>query len=387
MTLEFVVKTAARLLGRSVVVEVLETAGPENEHRIVASLVADGLPDQEIEQVKALRADLGRFVSSFCLNALQDQPLFALSKRDQGKIFVAEGGKACWVREPETLIARGIAHVPAQYIEFGRARDDVVGDEIISATLSLAMGRQSAVAKRVRLDGRGLEISPGAAPLIRREDAAGGLTYCDKVGGDAWKASYGAKAQGEMLSSDVTLGTRRLDEVFPAAHFDYVVSSHVLEHIPDFIGFFKSVEIVLKPNSDLVMIVPDKRYTFDVLREPTSIAQIERAHELRLIHPSREMMREFFSHIDHAATAELLWAKTHQPAPTFSADQVEERLGRTKPEDIDLHCWVFTPSVMRTLLDYVCEVHAPLLHVVEVSDTPHGSIEFMIHMKKEGPLG
>lgn len=381
-TLRFVVETAARLSGRSAVIKVLTTGGAENEHRILASLIQASGPDQEIDHLKTLRANFGRFVSGFCLNALESQPLYTLSPRDHGKIFVAEAGKARWVREPETLIARGIDDVPAQYVEFGRARDDVVGDEIVSATLSLAMGRQRAVAQRVRLaTGRGLEISPGSAPLIRREDA-GDLIYCDKVGGDAWTSTYGK--HGEMMKTDITLGTKRLDEVFPAAHFDYVVSSHVLEHIPDFVGFFKSVETVLKPNGDLVMIVPDKRYTFDILREPSSIEQIERAHKLQLVHPSDDMIRDFFTHIDHAATAEGLWAGTHQPKPSFSADRVEERLSQINPETIDLHCWVFTPATMWTLLGYVCEVHVPSLSIVDVSDTPHGSIEFLVHMRKLG---
>lgn len=381
-SLKFVVETAARLSGRVALVDVLETGDVENEHRLVASIVAAPELDDDVEALKDLRAELGRRISTFCLKAFEGQPLYTLSQRDQGKVFVAEGGKARWVREPQTLEERGIGQTPPQYIEFGLARDEVVGEDVISSTLALGIDRRAAVVDRIRIDrGRGLEISPGSAPLIRREDAAD-LLYCDKVGGDAWTSTYGK--HGEMMNTDVTLGAKRLDEVFPAAHFDYVVSSHVLEHIPDFVGFFKSAETVLKPGGDLVMIVPDKRYTFDILREPSSIEQIERAHELQLVHPSRDMIRDFFTLIDHAATAEVLWAGVHRPKPTFSREQVEERLSQTNPETIDLHCWVFTPATIWTLLDYVCEVHAPSLSIVDVSDTPHGSIEFLIHMRKRG---
>lgn len=376
-SLRFVVETAARLSGRRASVIMVETGGDENEHRIVATLT-EAARDQEVDALKRLRADLGPLVASFCLNALEGQPLYTLSSRDEGKVFVAEGGKVRWVREPQTLVERGLDGVLTQYIEFGLARDHVVGDDIITSTLALAMDRRNAVADRVRLaEGRGLEISPGAAPLLLRE-AARELIYCDKVGGDAWRNVYGAR--GDMMNSDVVLGDRRLDEVFPPAHFDYVVSSHVLEHIPDFIGFFKSVEIVLRRGGDLVMLVPDKRYTFDVLRRPSSVEEIERAHRDQLTHPSYEMVLDFFTNIDHDAEAAALWRGDYRARPSYP--NALDKARSVNLEDADVHCWVFTPENLRSLMEHVVATHTPSLTVLDVSETPVGGNEFLVHARR-----
>lgn len=377
-TLRFVVETAARLSGRSALVHVQETGGAENEHRIVVSLHKAAEEDRDAAALKRLRFDLGPQIASFCLNAFEGQPLHTLSERDEGKIFVAEAGKARWVREPRTLVERGIQGVPAQFIEFGHARDQVVGDEIMTSTLALAMDRRGAVADRVRVAcGRGLEISPGAAPLLLR-DAAAELVYCDKVGGDAWKNTYGAR--GEMMNSDVVLGSKSLEEVFPAQHFDYVVSSHVLEHIPDFIGFFKSAETILKQGGDLVMLVPDKRYTFDVLRTPSSVEQIERAFSEKLTHPSYEMVLDFYTNIDNRVQATAIWRGEYQAQPSNP-----DGLGQARAvnlETADVHCWVFTPDVLRQLIEHTIAAHTPSLAVVDVSDTPTGGNEFLVHVRK-----
>lgn len=377
-SLRFVVETAARLSGLAMTVILIETGGAENEHRLVASLSKSPSLDLEIDALKALRADIGPRVASFCLKAFEGQPLHTLSSADQSKIFVAEAGKARWVREPRTLVERGIEGVPSQYIEFGLARDQAVGEDIITSTLALAMDRRSAVANRVRLsDGRGLEISPGAAPLLLRQSAAD-LVYCDKVGGEAWKNVYGGR--GEMTNSDVVLGTKALEDVFSPDDFDFVVSSHVLEHIPDFIGFFKSAEIILRRGGDLVMLVPDKRYTFDVLRNTSTVDQIERAHQDKLRHPSYEMVLDFFTNIDHGVEAAAVWRGDYRPRPSYP--NALEKAQSVKLDDADVHCWVFTPDDLRDLLDYVVSAHAPSLSVIDVSETPTGGNEFLVHLRK-----
>ena len=47
--------------------------------------------------------------------------------------------------------------------------------------------------------------------------------------------------------------------------FDYVLSSHCVEHQPDLILHFKNVEKLLKKQGYYFLIIPDKRYCFDAL--------------------------------------------------------------------------------------------------------------------------
>lgn len=55
--------------------------------------------------------------------------------------------------------------------------------------------------------------------------------------------------------------------------FDYIVASHVLEHIPDLVGWFKDAQSALKKNGSILLVYPDKRYCFDRFRESSTFIQ------------------------------------------------------------------------------------------------------------------
>lgn len=54
-----------------------------------------------------------------------------------------------------------------------------------------------------------------------------------------------------------------------AEKFDVIILSHVVEHMPDIIGFFTDIEAILKDNGKLIIIYPDVRYCFDHFRNGT----------------------------------------------------------------------------------------------------------------------
>lgn len=47
--------------------------------------------------------------------------------------------------------------------------------------------------------------------------------------------------------------------------FNWTVSSHVMEHVPDPIGWLSEIFEVLKPGAVLSLALPDKKFCFDVL--------------------------------------------------------------------------------------------------------------------------
>ena len=60
---------------------------------------------------------------------------------------------------------------------------------------------------------------------------------------------------------------RPMTEVIGARHrFDWIVASHVIEHVPDLLAFLIDCEALLKPGGSLVLALPDKRCFFDALR-------------------------------------------------------------------------------------------------------------------------
>jgi predicted SAM-dependent methyltransferase len=55
---------------------------------------------------------------------------------------------------------------------------------------------------------------------------------------------------------------------------DYAVASHVVEHVPDLIDWLTEIASVLRSTGELRLIVPDKRFLFDIFRRETSLADV-----------------------------------------------------------------------------------------------------------------
>lgn len=111
-------------------------------------------------------------------------------------------------------------------------------------------------------------------PLLDKYCTGNGL----EIG--AGKHPYGEKSRTIFLDkfTDNKDGTPRPDIVSDAtdipredASFDYVISSHVLEHMQDAIGALKEWVRVIKPNGVLFLVLPHGDRTFDRHREKTSL--------------------------------------------------------------------------------------------------------------------
>ncbi|HLQ38317.1 MAG TPA: methyltransferase domain-containing protein, partial [Planctomycetota bacterium] len=55
--------------------------------------------------------------------------------------------------------------------------------------------------------------------------------------------------------------------------FDYILASHVFEHVPNPVRWLQEMHALLRPGGRLSLIVPDRRYTFDVIRPQTSLGE------------------------------------------------------------------------------------------------------------------
>lgn len=62
--------------------------------------------------------------------------------------------------------------------------------------------------------------------------------------------------------------------VFRPTSFDFVIASHVLEHLPDPIGSIESLIRILRPRGLLILIIPDKERTFDSGRPVTDLRHL-----------------------------------------------------------------------------------------------------------------
>ena len=373
-TMKFVVSYAAAQADREVELVYLHDGHRSGgEHRAVFRINANTRPmTSSTLRIRRLRESLKKEILTAALEHLEGVGTYSLSAEHHGKLFQVENGKLRWIQSPLTLAERGLAG--ADYTLFEPGVDaSFIGEPIQRAVID----RRAAITSRLAglEQAPGIELSPGAAPLLDKRvfDAI----YLDKV-----EHTPGVTyLQGELVPVDVVLGDRLIDEVLQHNSYSYLVSSHVIEHVPDFIQFFRSARAVLKVGGKIVMYVPDRRYTFDVPRRDSTVEDIRQAHEQALRAPSREMVLDYNLNCDFDARAEDIWAGTyvmHRTQPPEEAARIAAaaELGAT-----DVHCFTFTPSTMRALIGYVIEHHTPEFQLLEVTETSFGTNEFIVEMQ------
>ena len=85
--------------------------------------------------------------------------------------------------------------------------------------------------------GRGLEIGPLNRPLLNR--SKGRIFYADHCSTERLRSKYAGNPDvpgSDIGAIDFDLSQMRLSETGRHGQFDYVVASHVVEHVSDLVG-------------------------------------------------------------------------------------------------------------------------------------------------------
>jgi 2-polyprenyl-3-methyl-5-hydroxy-6-metoxy-1,4-benzoquinol methylase len=377
-TLEFVVRTAAGVLGLSAETLYLHDGYRSgSEHRGVFRIgKSANVRSARMKRLIEIKQEMRGLINELAIEGLEGKATFSLSRENRGKIFAVEEGKLRWVRSPVTLEERGLSDVDYTYLETSGMDPGLMGEEINVQ----ARDRKSEIADRLKglRSEPGIELSPGSHPMLEKSQF--NVTYLDKMD-HSTMATY---LSGTPVPVDVVLGDRLIDEVLPHGSLSYIVSSHVIEHVPDFIQFFISSSRLLKPGGKIVMYVPDKRYTFDILRAVSNVDDIVAAHEARLRSPNRAMFIDAYANSDFQADTAGIWEGSYEPKPARTLEHATEIADGTDLSTADVHCFTFTPDSMRTLLDYVVSEHIPAFESVIVEDTRIGANEFIVEMTLTG---
>ncbi len=117
------------------------------------------------------------------------------------------------------------------------------------------------------LRGHGIEI--GALWKKFPVPAHATVWYVDRVDPDALHQEYSEVGE-KIIAPDVVADAQSLP--FADGSLDFVIASHVLEHMPLTLATLREWYRVLAPGGALVLKIPDKRYTFDV-RRPRTLLQ------------------------------------------------------------------------------------------------------------------
>ncbi len=123
------------------------------------------------------------------------------------------------------------------------------------------------------LTGEGIEIGGLHNPMKVPRGAR--VRYVDRMSVHELRTHYPEMAERDLVHVDIVDDGERLTTIGDASQ-DFVIANHFLEHCEDPLRTLRQHFRVLKEGAVLFLSLPDKRYTFDILREVTPIEHLER---------------------------------------------------------------------------------------------------------------
>lgn len=247
---------------------------------------------------------------------------------------------------------------------------------------------------------RGIEVAPWFNPTVAKRDGYNVATLdvfdTDTLRRRANEDSSLMRESGAQIEEvDFVGSATEIADLVPAAQygtFDYVVSSHNFEHLPNPIKFLQGCEKILKPGGLISMAVPDLRTCFDYFKPHSTTGEWLEAYKEDRKRPSARQVYDGVS----------LFAQTRNgngvPSSYFRMGEravdvdlagnsisALDRLHELANSDtyIDAHCTVTFPEVMHLLL--LETRYLGLIHLDVESISQAFGHEFFIRLRR--PLG
>ena len=267
------------------------------------------------------------------------------------------------------------------------------------------MTRRDLIMKHVSADRRGIEVGPWFNPLAPKREGYNCLSM-DVF--DTETLRLRARADPhitaeqlidienvDIVGSSIAIGDL-IEARGEAGTFDYIVSSHNFEHLPNPIRFLNGCSNVLKPDGILSMAIPDHRVCFDYFRPITRLSDWIQSFHIDQQRPTLANVfegRAVFAHYMNGTQKRYDFFPT-TPAETvgcdiqlaeewdFWASRIQEHgLGNNIGNDtyVDAHCSVFTPASFELLVRDCGFLGLTSFAVVEIASK---GFEFHAHLRQ-----
>ncbi|TXL78723.1 class I SAM-dependent methyltransferase [Vineibacter terrae] len=230
---------------------------------------------------------------------------------------------------------------------------------------------------------RGIELGASVAPILPKADGYDVLVI-DHADADGLRTKYTALGVDTSRIEEVDAiddGAEFTALLAPGERFDYIVVSHVLEHMPDPIHFLQRCERALTDGGKLILLVPDRRFCFDYLRPVSTAGQMLRAYLAgQRRHDAGALYDHYASHATRNGVA--VWAEADGGDFAFAGSPAAgyAMAVQESSDYVDCHAWVFTPSSFRLILADLRSLGLTAMGEVFF----HGSIgcEFMVVLSR-----
>ena len=245
----------------------------------------------------------------------------------------------------------------------------------------------------------GAEIGPLDRPLVPK--VRGEVYYVDYSDTATLKARWASEKNinVDVLHVDAVWGNNTLREALATAGafkrtaegIDYVVASHVIEHVPDLVSWLREVKGALSAGGTLRLAVPDRRYTFDYLRRTSTLAEVLDAYVRKRRKPSGSRVLDFALNMVHVDCGKA-WRGDLVETELVRGYSDESALGLAEAAEStdayhDVHCWVFTPHSFAGLMAQLARCKLLELSCEWLVPTARDTFEFFVSMRPEPDQG
>lgn len=252
--------------------------------------------------------------------------------------------------------------------------------------------RKQKIMSSLKSEGKGLEIGPSYSPVAAKKDGYNVeiLDHCTK---EELIAKYGE----HFVDHDAIEKVDYVSHGEPYAEligrrntYDWVIASHVIEHVPDLIGFINNCADLLSEDGILSLAIPDKRYCFDRLRPISGLSQTIDCHlEKRTTH-SKGKLAEYLINVvrldkDIAWKPEIALEQSYERISyVHTLEQVIQEMEKVElsGEYYDLHAWCFTPNSFRLIIEDLYNLG--FIKLREMKFDPGDGFEFYVTLAANG---
>ena len=243
----------------------------------------------------------------------------------------------------------------------------------------------------------GIEIGGLDRPLVIRTELPEGseILYADHLSTVDLKTKYKADPTvnlNALVEVDLVSESDDFANHLNGRLVDYIVASHVVEHIPNPISWLKMLFDVLRPGGFVFLVVPDKRFTFDFQRPTTTFGEM-----LESFLSSKKMpsIKDVFDHhssavmIDGSRVWKGLIGK-EELVPIASNKDAFKYADEVYKDGTyhDVHVSIFTPLSFFSIIENLIDTDILMLEIAGFRDTSIDDIEFFVCLKKpHGSVG
>jgi SAM-dependent methyltransferase len=229
------------------------------------------------------------------------------------------------------------------------------------------MTRTEMILAGITKDMRGIEIAPWFAPLAPKSGGFDCLTLdifdrAELVSRAIADPNIPKDSIGLISDVDFVGSAIDIEKLVPQqlhGTFDYIVSSHNFEHLPDPIKFLQGCQRILRPGGRLSMAIPDSRACFDFFRPHTTIGDWLEAYHGGRTKPSRGSLFEgqaYSARLFEGDVSQIAFSIEANPHCVYIVGDLAAAYATwmnasNNDPYTDAHCSVMTPASFQLLIE------------------------------------